>query len=273
MADDLDDEWWETDNRGKEEVSEQGSTDDEGQENEEEGQKQKKIKRPLDSNEDQDDGPKKKKKHRRKKITSELKETGDNSRATSTDVVNVISKYFDGKLSAVEWDELKLDPNSDFYASSEGDHTPSSYLRTILPKWKKLVQTSQLKPGSPLVLIITSSAIRAVHLNRSITDFKTEDCKCAKLFAKHFKIEEQKKYLSKNVCHIGLGTPNRICSLLKSGSLHLDSVKSIVLDWNWRDKKFKRMTDIVDTRKDLMLLLQTSLIPHIHASKCKIGIL
>lgn len=47
-------------------VSEQGSTDDEGQENEEEGQKQKKIKRPLDSNEDQDDGPKKKKKHRRK---------------------------------------------------------------------------------------------------------------------------------------------------------------------------------------------------------------
>lgn len=30
-------------------------------------------------------------------------------------------------------------------------------------------------------------------------------------------IEEQKKYLSKNVCHIGLGTPNRICSLLKSG--------------------------------------------------------
>lgn len=56
--------------------------------------------------------------------------------------------------------------DSDFYASSEGDHTPSSYLRTILPKWKKLVQTSQLKPGSPLVLIITSSAIRAVHLNR-----------------------------------------------------------------------------------------------------------
>lgn len=47
-------------------VSEQGSTDDEGQENEEEGQKQKTIKRPLDSNEDQDDGPKKKKKHRRK---------------------------------------------------------------------------------------------------------------------------------------------------------------------------------------------------------------
>lgn len=58
-----------------------------------------------------------------------------------------------------------------------------------------------------------------------------------------------------------------------SGSLHLDSVKSIVLDWNWRDKKFKRMADIVDTRKDLMLLLQTYLIPHIHASKCKIGIL
>lgn len=39
------------------------------------------------------------------------------------------------------------------------------------------------------------------------------------------------------------------------GLFYLDSVKSIVLDWNWRDKKFKRMTDIVDIRKDLMLLL------------------
>ena len=139
---------------------------------------------------------------------------------------------------------------------------------------------------------------------RSITDFKTEECKCAKLFAKHFKvsnknctqtvsaefhcsfnfmvfhnffnfwgvvhsqyehafmyfqytdvfmflqyvhmfmfnniymsmfvfysmytsfcflilvvqIEEQQKYLSKNICHLGLGTPNRISSLLKSGT-------------------------------------------------------
>lgn len=58
-----------------------------------------------------------------------------------------------------------------------------------------------------------------------------------------------------------------------SGSLHLDNVKSIVLDWNWRDKKFKRMADIVDTRRDLMLLMQTYLIPHIHKNKCKIGIL
>ena len=58
-----------------------------------------------------------------------------------------------------------------------------------------------------------------------------------------------------------------------SGSLNLDNVKSIVLDWNWRDKKFKRMADIVDTRRDLMLLMQTYLIPHIHKNKCKIGIL
>ncbi|XP_022293189.2 protein CMSS1-like [Crassostrea virginica] len=270
MADDLGDDWWETDNPAK--ADEQSSSGDEGEKNAEDEQKGQKRSQEHDEV-DQDQSPKKKQKHRRKKITSELKEKGDSSRATSKDVVEVIAKHFDGKLSTVEWDELRLDPDSDFYVGSEADHTPSSYLRTVLPKWKKLVQTSDLKPGSPLVLIITSSAIRAVHLNRSITDFKTEECKCAKLFAKHFKIEEQQKYLSKNICHLGLGTPNRISSLLKSGSLHLDNVKSIVLDWNWRDKKFKRMADIVDTRRDLMLLMQTYLIQHIHKNKCKIGIL
>lgn len=44
------------------------------------------------------------------KITTELKEKGDSSRATPTDIVGLISKHFEGKLSAVEWDELKLDP-------------------------------------------------------------------------------------------------------------------------------------------------------------------
>lgn len=67
------------------------------------------------------------------------------------------------------WDYCdNLFTESDFYASSEADHTPSSYLRTIVPKWKKLVKSSDLKHGSPLVLIVTSSAIRAVQLNRYV---------------------------------------------------------------------------------------------------------
>ncbi|XP_061177331.1 protein CMSS1-like [Saccostrea echinata] len=269
MADNLEDEWWETGNRAQNDDSEEKSSDEE-----EKNAVEDHRKRPLEHDGvDQGAGTKKKQKRKRKKITTELKEKGKSSRAKPADVIDLLSKHFEGKLSPVEWDELKLDPDGDFYVSSESDHTPSSYLRTILPKWKKLVKSSDLKPGSPLVLIITSSAIRAVQLNRDITDFKTEECKCAKLFAKHFKIEEQQKYLSKNICHIGLGTPNRICSLIKNGSLHLDSVKSVVLDWNWRDKKFKRMADIIDLRKDLVVLLQTYIIPHIHANKCKIGIL
>lgn len=46
-----------------------------------------------------------------------------------------------------------------------------------------------------------------------------------------------------------------------------------MFDWNWRDKKLKRMADIIDIRKDLMVLLQSYLIPHVRAKKCKIGIL
>ena len=63
--------------------------------------------------------------------------------------------------------------DDDFYPSSDADHTPVSYLRTILPKWKKQMKTSVLKPGSPLLLVLTSSAIRAVQLNRYVLQHST----------------------------------------------------------------------------------------------------
>ncbi|KAJ8314892.1 hypothetical protein KUTeg_007042 [Tegillarca granosa] len=162
--------------------------------------------------------------------------------------------------------------DNNFCVCSSPEDTATSYLRTILPKWKKLTK-SELPPGSPLLLIITSSAIRAVQLNREIQDFKGEEAKCAKLFAKHFKLEEQKKYLAKQICHMGIGTPNRLQALLKDNSLHLKNVKTIVVDWNWRDIKSKRLIDIPEIKKDFMMLLQTFLIPHVHNTKCKIGLL
>ncbi|KAK3084721.1 hypothetical protein FSP39_018004 [Pinctada imbricata] len=283
MADDLEEEWWLKDkgsdnadsesDKGSDEASEINVGDDvkgdqvdiDSSKGDTDGQtKPEKRKR-------QEEGKKKKKK--RKSITAELKEKGDDSRGSPEALVSLIEKTFKDALSPVEWDEVQLNLGNDFYPSSEKDHTPVSYLRSILPKWKKQMKTSQLKPGSPLLLVLTPSAIRAVQLNREINDFKLENCKCAKLFAKHFKINEQEKYLKKTVCHVAIGTPNRVNALLKLGALHLDSLFSVVLDWNWRDVKLKRMTDIPDVRKDLLLLLQTHVIPHVHHTKCKIGIL
>ena len=56
-------------------------------------------------------------------------------------------------------------------------HNPVSYLKTVFPKWAKAVEKGgsqakkgagdeALKPGSPLILIITQAALRATQLNR-----------------------------------------------------------------------------------------------------------
>lgn len=215
-----------------------------------------------------------KKKKRRKMITEELEKRGK-SFAKNEDFIESMNKHYHEKLSPVERDEITLDSDVNFFAPNESK-TTSLYLGEIIPNWENLVKragSGTPNTGSPLLLIICPSAIRAVDVIREISDFKGEKCKCAKLFAKHFKLQEQHKYLSKTSCHIGVGTPSRIGGLLKLGSLRLNQLVAIVIDWNWRDKKLKRLIDIKDVRKETMELLKSTLVPHVKQSDCKIGLL
>ncbi|XP_033741402.1 uncharacterized protein C3orf26 homolog [Pecten maximus] len=275
MADDLDDEWW---NSGE---KDHGTSESESDPSFEVSGNIAPVKRKAKAidgdNEADGDQPldqkdtKQKVKRKRNTITVELKAKGSKS-GTAEDLVQVITKHYKDKLSTVEWDNIQLDTDRNFFVSADKEHTAVSYLRTILPKWKKMLKT-ELKPGSPLVLLVSASAIRSVQLNREILDFKSSECRIAKLFAKHFKLEEQQKFLAKKVCHIGLGTPNRLHTLVKSGSLHLDNVAAVVLDWNWRDVKSKRMVDIPEIRGHLMDFMKDYMIPHISKNPCKIGML
>ncbi|KAL3882130.1 hypothetical protein ACJMK2_028501 [Sinanodonta woodiana] len=258
MADDLENEWW-----LEEKVKTENSEDE-------------KLEVDQILLQDEDSEMVKKKKRKKKlTITQELKEKGD-APSSPSDVMAALERFFEGKLSPVELDELQLSEDDHFYKqnnSSQGFAV--AYLKSILPKWKKMKRDACTSPGSPVLLVLTSSALRAVQLNRQIEVFKGEDCKCAKLFAKHMKLEEQQKFLKKAVCLAGIGTPNRVLSLLKSGHLKLEKLKALVLDWNWRDVKQRRLVDVPEVRSDLFVLLQTKLIPHIKSSvsSCKIGIL
>lgn len=60
---------------------------------------------------------------------------------------------------------------------------------------------------------------------------------------------------------------------LFSDALHLEDIKAVVLDYNWRDVKAKKIIDIPDVKKDLLNLMKEYLLPHIHNTKCKIAIL
>ncbi|XP_078416248.1 protein CMSS1 isoform X1 [Cetorhinus maximus] len=209
-----------------------------------------------------------KKKKRRKKI-SDILMTSAPKPAAPADLQNMIAQHFKSERSVIELEELKL-PDSCFLQSNDLTHTPSSYLKQVCPKWVKLCK-NHTKKKSVLILIICSSALRALEMIRLITAFKG-DCKTLKLFAKHIKVEEQIKSLAKGVIHLGVGTPARVRNLIDQDGLSLQSLKYVILDWNWHDQKFRRLMDIPEVKQETLKLLETSVIPACKSGSVKLGL-
>ncbi|XP_038657682.1 protein CMSS1 isoform X2 [Scyliorhinus canicula] len=212
--------------------------------------------------------PLKKKKRRRKKI-SDILVSSTPKPATPADLQNMIAHHFKNERSAIELEELKL-PDSCFLQSNDLTHTLSSYLKQVCPKWVKLCK-NHTKNNSVLMLILCSSALRALEMIRLMTAFKG-DCKTLKLFAKHIKVEEQIKWLSKGVIHLGVGTPGRVRNLIDRDGLSLQSVKYVILDWNWRDQKLRRLMDIPEVKQETLKLLETCIIPACKSGPVKLGL-
>ncbi|KAI1300383.1 cms1 ribosomal small subunit [Mortierella claussenii] len=121
------------------------------------------------------------------------------------------------------------------------------------PKKKPLETSSDLPKGSPVVLMVSASGIRAVEVIRSLPLF-AEAAKVGKLFAKHLKVSEQVYFLENTCTHICVGTPNRIDKLIADGALHLDRLELVLLDCH-RDAKKRTLLDIQEIRVDLFKML------------------
>lgn len=90
------------------------------------------------------------------------------------------------------------------------------------------------------------------------------------------------KLLQKGVRHVGVGTPGRISALIERGTcgrefisllrcprfshsnivstegLTLQALRYLVLDWNWRDQKLRRMVDIPEVSSCPLLEEETA---------------
>ncbi|KAM5281669.1 protein CMSS1 isoform 2-T2 [Ctenodactylus gundi] len=278
MADDLGDEWWEKQPAGA--ASSPESSDGEGggetkmtqQETAPVPATSKKTKQPkecflIQPKETKEDATKTKK-WRKKKITDVLAKS-EPKPGTPEDLQKLMKDYYSSNRSVIELEELNL-PDPCFLKVNDLTHSLSSYLKEICPKWVKLRKNHSEKK-SVLLLILCSSAVRALELIRSMTAFKG-DCKVMKLFAKHIKIQEQEKLLEKHVVHLGVGTPGRIKELIKRGSLNLNPLKFLVFDWNWRDQKLRRMMDIREIRKEVFELLELGVISLCKSESLKLGL-
>lgn len=207
-------------------------------------------------------------KRKKKKITDVLAKS-EPKPGTPKDLQKLVNDYYSSDHSVIELEELNL-PDSCFLKTNDLTHSFSSYLKEICPKWVKLRKNHSEKK-SVLMLIICSSAVRALELIRSMTAFRGES-KVIKLFAKHIKVQEQVKLLEKRVVHLGVGTPGRIKELIKQGGLNLNPLKFLVFDWNWRDQKMRRMMDIPEIRKEFFELLELGVLNLCKSESLKLGL-
>lgn len=281
MADDLGDTWWEetaedaADEEPVEEVKESVESDGEPKpkKTKKADKSAKKIKKQttectLSKPEKKEEAEKKSRKRKKKTITDVLA-TSAPKPGTPKDLQHLIEQYYSKTRSVIEIDELKL-PDNCFVKENDLSHTLSSYLKETCPKWSKLSKKHKEKK-SILLLVVCSSAHRTLELIKLINVFRG-DTKIMKLFAKHIKIKDQTKWLENNVVHLGVGTPGRIKALIKEDGLSLESLKYLVLDWNWRDQKLRRMVDVPEVKKDMVELLESGIIAACREGALKIGL-
>ncbi|XP_065649934.1 protein CMSS1 isoform X4 [Hydra vulgaris] len=295
MADDLGDDWWENTEIVSKEKNDQGSV---------KATKSKKIKRKVSI--DKNDGDTKIRKRKRKLINEQNCELEKEAKKkkSNNNIVPVAKKkqkkkklttqentlapnveslwaYFEkelGKtLSCIELEDIKPDHDSwvigeDSPKVIDENFQLSSYLKTIVPNWEKVCKKVQHKPGSPVMLIITSGGQRAADLLRKASDFRGENCKSMKLFAKHFKINEQADFLNKNVIHLGVGTPNRVAKLIELGNLSIKHLSYIVIDWTWKDDKKRSIWNMHGVKDDFLELFQKYILPKCKSSKAYVGL-
>jgi protein CMS1 len=96
----------------------------------------------------------------------------------------------------------------------------------VLPSLHKRLMQKSKSNGSPTLLFITGAALRATEITRILKSKKLRGEKggdVAKLFAKHFKLQQHATYLKQTKVGAAVGTPGRIGKLLaETGTITCD---------------------------------------------------
>ena len=111
---------------------------------------------------------------------------------------------------------------------------------------------------SPMVLVICSGARRGCEVINILS--QNYKCKIAKLFAKHFRIQDQIEILKSTHFPLAVGTPNRLHKLVDMGALSLSQTALIIVDLCEDVKGFNVMS-LSDTKCDFFDFLATYCCP------------
>ncbi|KAK9836725.1 hypothetical protein WJX74_006771 [Apatococcus lobatus] len=155
-----------------------------------------------------------------------------------------------------------------------GDETArlQQQVQQHVPDWQQLcgfARTSR-SLASPSILIISASAPRANDLAKLLPDIG-KACKVGKLFAKHFKVEEQQAVLKAQGIFVAVGTPNRLLKLADLGDLHMTHLKLLMIDV-LLDAKQRTILDIPETASDFWKFYDAHCKTRVTDGECKIAL-
>ncbi|OCB84104.1 hypothetical protein A7U60_g8776 [Sanghuangporus baumii] len=162
------------------------------------------------------------------------------------------------KLSSVELDDMRIPENaivdtSAWTAPRTLDQLPDLVTKMVPTLKTRLAQKSK-DNGAPTLLFISGAALRVADATRVLKSKTLRGDKggdVAKLFARHFKLEEHVAYLKRAKIGSAVGTPGRIGKLLCEGALSTSALTHIILDVTYKDAKKRSMLDIPETRDEI----------------------
>jgi protein CMS1 len=131
----------------------------------------------------------------------------------------------------------------------------AGFIAKVLPTLRTRLSQKSKSNGAPTLIFVTGAALRVADVTRVLKDKKLRGEKggeVAKLFAKHFKLEDHVKYLKRTKVGAAVGTPGRIGKLIcETDAFTLSAVTHIILDATFRDAKKRSLLDIPETRDEV----------------------
>jgi hypothetical protein len=122
-------------------------------------------------------------------------------------------------------------------------------LKALEPQYEsRFCSTIGKQAGKPTTMFVSPAAMGCVAMIKACPSFNAK-CRIEKLFAKHFRLEEQVEALQSRVACIVAGTPHRLEKLIENGALHVDALRYIVLDVSC-DVKGRTLLDMPEVRAD-----------------------
>nr|VWO98695.1 Chromatin modification-related protein EAF1 (ESA1-associated factor 1) (Vacuolar import and degradation protein 21) [Ganoderma boninense] len=173
-------------------------------------------------------------------------------------ITSMQAKTF-SKLSGIELADVQIPESSIADTSAwEGSRNLDQsvdFITKMLPTLRTRMGQRPKNNGAPTLLFVAGAALRVADVTRVLKDKRLRGEKggdIAKLFAKHFKLEEHVAYLKRTKIAAAVGTPGRLGKLLcNTDALSTSALTHIILDVSYRDIKKRSLLDIPETRDEV----------------------